>query len=184
MKIQPTPLEGAFVLEPEPKIDERGEFARIYCQQELMEIGHDKPIVQVNRSSTLRKGTVRGLHFQRPPKAEIKIVSCIKGSVFDVMVDLRSDSPTFMKWYGSVLSGENRKLMYIPEGFAHGFQSLEDEIELLYMHTEYYSREHEGGLLYSDPVVDITWPLEAKYISDKDKNYDEVGDKFLGIDLA
>jgi len=181
MKIKQTPLQNAFVIEPEPFTDDRGLFARVFCKQELQSILHGKNIVQVNHSMTRQKGAIRGMHFQRPPMAEIKMVKCLSGSVFDVMIDLRSDSSTFLNWYGEKLSAENMKMMYIPEGFAHGFQTLEENSELLYLHTEFYGPEHEGGVRYNDPLINISWPLEVTDISKKDKNYSLLSKDFEGL---
>ena len=181
MKILGNPFESAFVLEAEPYVDHRGQFARIYCQNELRQIGHYKQIVQINYSLTRERGAIRGMHFQYPPKDEIKIVKCLHGSVFDVIVDLRSDSDTFLQWYGEVLSDENLKMMYIPEGFAHGFQTMEENTELLYLHTEFYSPEHEGGVRYNDPMISIAWPLEITEISEKDGTYPLISEQFKGI---
>ena len=181
MKIKQTPLQNAFVIEPEPFTDDRGLFARVFCKQELQSILHGKNIVQVNHSMTRQKGAIRGMHFQRPPMAEIKMVKCLSGSVFDVMIDLRSDSSTFLNWYGEKLSAENMKMMYIPEGFAHGFQTLEENSELLYLHTEFYCPEHEGGVRYNDPLINISWPIEVADISKKDKNYSLLSKDFEGL---
>lgn len=170
MRFHTLPLEGAYVIEPEPFQDDRGLFARIFCQRELREIGQTKAIVQINHSVTVEKGTIRGMHFQYPPRAEIKMVKCLNGSVFDVMVDLRNSSPTFGKWYGEVLSPDNMKMMYIPEGFAHGFQTLVENAELLYLHTEFYDPKYEGGVAFDDPDMGIDWPLPAAVISAKDRN--------------
>jgi dTDP-4-dehydrorhamnose 3,5-epimerase len=124
------------------------------------------------------------MHFQYSPKAEIKMIKCMRGSVYDVIIDLRQDSSTFLKWYGEVLSAENMKMMYVPEGFAHGFQTLEENCELLYLHTEFYSPEHEGGVRYNDPKLEIKWPLEVTDISEKDRKYSLLGEDFEGIVLA
>ena len=179
MRINKLPLEGAFVIEPEPFTDDRGIFARVFCQRELQNILHGKNIVQINHSLTRQKGAIRGMHFQYPPKAEIKMVKCLRGSVFDVMIDLRSDSSTFLNWHGEILSAENMKMLYIPEGFAHGFQTLEENCELLYLHTEFYSPEHEGSVRYDDPKIEIKWPLEATDISERDKNHPLLAGKFV-----
>ena len=168
MKIKPTPLQDAFIIEPEPFKDDRGLFARIFCQQELQHILHNKNIVQINHSLTKQKGAIRGMHFQCPPMAEIKMVKCLRGSVFDVIIDLRKLSSTFGKWYGEILSSENMKMMYIPEGFAHGSQTLEQNSELLYLHTEFYSPEYEGGVRFDDPDLAIDWPLPTAVISERD----------------
>jgi dTDP-4-dehydrorhamnose 3,5-epimerase len=183
MKINHTPLQDAFIIEPEPFKDDRGLLARVFCQQELQHILHNKNIVQINHSITNRKGAIRGMHFQKPPKAEIKIVKCLHGSVVDVIVDLRKGSPTFLKWQAEVLSAKNMKMMFIPEGFAHGFQTLEESCELLYLHTEFYNPEHEGGVRYDDPAVNISWPLVATDISTKDQGYPLLSKDFKGIVL-
>ncbi len=183
MRINKLALEGAFVIEPEPSTDDRGLFARIFCKEELQSILHGKSIVQVNHSMTRHKGAIRGMHFQWPPTAEIKMVKCLRGSVFDVMIDLRRDSSTFLKWHGEKLSAENTKMMYIPEGFAHGFQILEQNSELLYLHTEFYSPECEGGVRYDDPTITISWPLEVMDMSERDQNHPLLSHDFKGIIL-
>ena len=170
MKINDTPFQDAFIIEPEPFKDDRGLFARIFCQQELQHILHNKNIVQINHSLTKQKGAIRGMHFQCPPMAEIKMVKCLRGSVFDVIIDLRKLSSTFGKWHGEILSSDNMKMMYIPEGFAHGFQTLEQNSELLYLHTEYYSPEYEGGVRFDDPDLAIDWPLPPAVISERDRS--------------
>ena len=159
------------MIEPKPFKDDRGLFARVFCQRELREIGHTKSVMQINHSINFEKGTIRGLHFQYAPKTEIKIVRCLRGAVFDVIIDLRKLSSTFCKWHGEILSAENMKMMYVPEGFAHGFQTLKENSELLYLHTEFYSPEHEGGIRYNDPMINIAWPLEVTDISEKDNEY-------------
>ena len=123
----------------------------------------------MNTTLSKKQSTVRGLHFQRPPKAETKIVRCISGSIWDVIVDIRENSPTYGKWYGVELNDNNRTMMYVPKGFAHGFQTLVDNVELLYLHSEFYSKKHEGGLLYADKTVNIDWPLPVSGISERDK---------------
>ena len=180
MKFIPTILNGSFTIQLDPINDERGWFARYFCKKEFSTIGHEKEWVQMNHSFSLKKGTLRGMHFQKPPHSEIKLVRCIQGSVFDVIIDLRKDSPTFLKWFGAELSAENKLMMYIPEGFAHGFQTLEDNSGLLYMHTAYYSPEAESGLRYNDPQVNISWPLEISEISMRDTNHD-ILEKFNGL---
>jgi dTDP-4-dehydrorhamnose 3,5-epimerase len=184
MKICPTLLHDLSILEPEPFADERGRFTRLFCRQELRKLLESRSIVQINHSLTVRKGAIRGLHFQSPPKAEKKFVRCLRGSVFDVAVDLRCGSPTFLKWHGERLSEENLKTMYVPEGFAHGFQTLEENTELMYLHTEYYSQEHEGGVRYDEPMISIAWPLEITEISDRDRSHALLGDDFKGIVLV
>jgi len=180
MKFLPTILNGSFTIQLDPIKDERGWFARYFCKKEFSSIGHDKEWVQMNHSFTIKKGTIRGMHFQKPPHSEIKLVRCIHGSVYDVVIDLRKDSPTFLNWFGVELSAENKLMMYIPEGFAHGFQTLEDNSGLLYMHTAYYSPEAESGLKFNDPQINISWPLEVSEISLRDNNHDLL-EKFNGL---
>src|SRR5690606_4252244 len=180
MKFLPTILNGSFTIQLDPIKDERGWFARYFCKKEFSSIGHDKEWVQMNHSFTIKKGTIRGMHFQKPPHSEIKLVRCIHGSVYDVVIDLRKDSPTFLNWFGVELSAENKLMMYIPEGFAHGFQTLEDNSGLLYMHTAYYSPEAESGLKFNDPQINISWLLEVSEISLRDNNHDLL-EKFNGL---
>ena len=183
MKFLETPLKGLTIIELESYRDDRGLFFRLFCSNELKEIGLNKNIMQINQSLTIKKGAVRGMHFQFPPKAEIKIIKCIRGTIFDVAIDLRKQSPTFLQWYGEILSAGNMKLMYIPEGFAHGFQTLEENSELLYLHTEFYSPENEGGIRYDDPRIDIKWPLEVIEISERDKKFKLIDDNFEGLEI-
>lgn len=183
MKFVETPLTGAYVIELEPFLDERGLFARTFCKKEFAEIGFDKQIVQINHSLTRQKGAIRGMHYQRPPACEIKIIRCVQGAVFDVMVDIRVGSPTFRQWYGVELSKDNLRMVYIPEGFAHGFQTLTGEAELIYHHSEFYSPEDERGLRSDDPALAICWPLPATGISSKDQNYPLMDHHFKGIAL-
>ncbi|HKI80150.1 MAG TPA: dTDP-4-dehydrorhamnose 3,5-epimerase [Pseudodesulfovibrio sp.] len=164
-------LNGLYLLETEPFKDHRGQFARLFCARELAEIGLDKPIAQINHSLTRTKGTIRGMHFQLPPHAEIKIVRCLRGACFDVAVDLREDSPTYLRWHGERLTDKNNRALLIPEGFAHGFQTLEPDTELLYFHTEFYTPDSESGVRYDDPAIGIAWPLPVCDISDKDKSH-------------
>jgi dTDP-4-dehydrorhamnose 3,5-epimerase len=183
MKIKPISLPDAYIVEPEPVEDNRGLFSRLFCREELQSILQDKCIAQINHSVTRPKGAIRGMHFQYPPKAEAKMVKCLRGSVFDVIIDLRKDSPAFQKWHGEVLAAENMKMIFIPEGFAHGFQTMEKNCELLYLHTEFYSPEHENGVCYDDPKIGIQWPLEPTEISDKDNSYARLSQDFGGIQL-
>jgi dTDP-4-dehydrorhamnose 3,5-epimerase len=158
-------------------------FARIFCQNEMKQFGVRKNIKQINHSLTLKKGSIRGIHFQYPPKSEIKIIKCLRGSVFDVMIDLRSGSDTFLNWHGEILSAANQRVAIIPEGFAHGFQTLEENTELLYLHTEFYSPENESGIRFDDSMINISWPLEVTEISEKDRNYPLLAEDFKGIQL-
>ena len=165
------PLQGAYTINLEKNEDKRGFFARIFCLDEFEKQGLNISVIQMNTTLSKERGTVRGLHFQRPPKAEIKIVRCISGSIWDVIVDIRESSPTYGKWYAAELNDNNRTMMYVPEGFAHGFQTLADNVELLYLHSEFYSKEHEDGLLYNDKAVAIDWPLPVSEISERDKSH-------------
>ena len=162
-------IAGVFVISSEPFRDDRGFFNRIFCRKELEVIRPDIVIAQINHSMTGERGSIRGMHFQYQPYSEMKIVRCVKGSIFDVAVDLRKDSPTFLQWYGEVLSAENMKALVIPEGCAHGFQSLEDDIEMIYMSTAPYCKEAENGIRFDDPKIKIQWPLPVTVISEKDK---------------
>lgn len=181
MTFNETSLKGNFVIAPAAHGDHRGWFMRTYCKNQFQKIGHDKEWVQMNHSFTARRGTVRGLHFQHPPYGEIKMVRCIAGAVFDVAVDIRKDSPTFLKWYGAELSAGNKHMMYIPEGFAHGFQTLSDDVELLYHHSAFYNPQAEGGLLYNDPMINIHWPLPVSELSERDTRHPILDNKFKGI---
>lgn len=170
MKFTPLPLEGAYRLDLERKGDSRGFFARLFCEEEFAAHGLSKDWSQCNVSHSAVKGTVRGMHFQRPPGADAKLVKCMQGAVFDVIVDLRQGSPTYGGWTSVTLTAEGGEMIYVPEGFAHGFQTLTDGAELLYFHSKSYSPQHEGGLLFSDPDVGIDWPLEIGTLSDRDKS--------------
>lgn len=168
MIITDLPLAGAKRIEMEPKGDARGFFARSFCSREFGDAGLATHFVQMNTSLTRQVGTIRGLHFQRPPAAEVKMVRCLVGAVFDVIVDLRAGSPTYGRWCAETLTAENRRMIYIPAGFAHGFQTLLPETELLYLHDTHYAPGHEGGLFYADKSVAIDWPLPAAGLSERD----------------
>jgi dTDP-4-dehydrorhamnose 3,5-epimerase len=183
MKFTSLPLQGAFLIEPDVYRDERGHFFRYYCRKEFEQIGHSKEWVQYNHSYTQRRGSIRGMHYQVPPFAEVKMVRCIAGHVIDVIVDLRQGSPTFLHWTGVELSAANRHMVYIPEGFAHGFQTLTDHCELLYHHTEFYKTGAEGGLRFDDPQLQIKWPLVPTIISERDRNHILLNESFQGIKL-
>jgi len=163
-----TPLAGLIALRRRPCGDSRGFLERIYCADELAPALESRRIAQINRTLTQLPGTVRGLHFQYPPHAETKVVTCLRGSVFDVAVDLRRGSPSFLAWYGRVLSADNRESLIIPEGFAHGFQTLEHDCELLYLHTAPYTPQCEGGLDALDATFNIRWPREVTQRSERD----------------
>jgi dTDP-4-dehydrorhamnose 3,5-epimerase len=176
-----TSLPGSYLIELKPIGDDRGWFARTFCKNEFKKIGHDKEWVQINHSFSSIAGTVRGMHFQKYPHQEIKMVRCISGAIFDVIVDIRKDSPHFLKWFGAELSATNKKMMYIPEGFAHGFQTLTENCELIYHHTAFYEPTAEGGLNINDPMININWPKEISLISNRDQSHELLTDNFKGI---
>ena len=169
MKFTETPLKGAFVIELEKRGDDRGFFARFFCEREYQAHGLNPGIVQINNSFSKLKGTLRGMHYQLAPKAEDKIFRCVRGAIFDAIIDLRPYSPTILKSFVIELTAENRTMLYIPKGFAHGFMTLADDTETFYLVTEFYSPEHERGIRYNDPKFGIRWPLEPAVISDKDR---------------
>ncbi len=181
MKFHTTPLQDAYIVELTPFKDERGAFARTFCLKEFAEIGHTKPFMQMNHSMNTQKGTLRGMHFQRQPHREIKLIRCIAGAVYDVIIDLRKDSPTFLQHFGVELSKENGLMIYVPEGFAHGFQTLADNSELLYHHTEFYTPTAEGGVRFDDPLLNIEWKLPPVNLSQKDQLYPLLTKEFEGI---
>jgi dTDP-4-dehydrorhamnose 3,5-epimerase len=165
-----TSLQGAFVIEIEPREDERGFFARAWCLREFAENGLNTELVQASIAWSRRKGTLRGLHFQRPPHAETKVIRCTRGAVYDVIVDLRPSSPTHKQWLGVELTADNRRMVYVPEGFAHGYQTLADDTEIFYQVSAFYTPEAEGGVRWDDPAFGIEWPdSESPLLSDKDR---------------
>jgi dTDP-4-dehydrorhamnose 3,5-epimerase len=177
------PLTGLKLIERQRLGDARGFLSRLFCSDELTVIGWHKTIAQINHTFTSQLGTIRGLHFQVPPHAEMKLVSCIRGEVWDVVVDLRYKSPTFMQWHAQILSAQNGHALLIPEGFAHGFQTLKDDCELLYMHTEVYVPQAEAALRFNDERLDIIWPLPVAEISVRDQGHPLLTSKFNGIKL-
>lgn len=179
----PTPLFGLMLVQRKAIEDHRGFLSRFYCADEFREAGVAKAIVQINQTLTRQKGAVRGLHFQHYPHAETKLVSCLKGEIYDVAVDLRRDSPTFLHWHGEILSAINRKSLLIPEGYAHGFQALTEDCELIYLHTAAYCAEAEGALNIADPRLNITWTLPINDISERDLNHPFIKSDFQGIVL-
>jgi dTDP-4-dehydrorhamnose 3,5-epimerase len=183
IKFIETPLAGAYVIELEPYTDDRGLFARIYCQKEFAAIGYHKQIVQINHSVTGKKGTIRGMHYQLKPACESKIIRCIRGRIYDVMVDIRTGSPTLMRWFDAELSEDNMRMVYVPEGCAHGFQSLTDNAELIYISSAFYSPENERGLRFDDPALAIRWPLPASLVSPRDHSHPLIDSGFRGIEI-
>ena len=183
MIFKETNLKGAYIIDLEPHGDHRGLFARTFCTKEFAQIGHHKPFVQFNHSLTVEKGTIRGMHFQKPPHAEIKLIRCVRGRVYDVMVDIRKNSPTFLQYVGVELSDQNRRMIYIPEGFAHGFQTLEPNTELIYHHTNFYEPNAEGGMRYDDPILNIDWKFPPTALSAKDEKYPLLNPAFAGMNI-
>lgn len=171
MLFRETVLKGAYVVEPERIEDERGFFARTWCRSEFEAHGLNPNLVQCNISFNDKKGTLRGMHYQVAPRAEAKLVRCTAGAIYDVIVDLRPDSGTFKRWTGVELNADNRYMLYIPEGFAHGFLTLSDDAEVLYQMSEYYSAEHARSVRWNDPAFGIQWPGEALVISERDRSY-------------
>lgn len=181
MKFTETPLKDSYIIEIDPLRDERGLFTRLYCKDSFRKLGEDFAIEQINYSLTKRKGSVRGMHFQYPSKSEIKVVRCLTGSVFDVIIDIRRNSPTFLNWYGHMLSADKMEMMYIAKGFAHGFQTLENNCSMLYFHSDPYASSYEGALRYNDPRIGIEWPIEVTEISLKDQNLPLITNDFTGV---
>lgn len=177
----PTPLAGLLLVQRKVTEDHRGFLSRFYCADEFRLAGITKPIAQINHTLTRKKGAVRGLHFQHPPHAETKMVSCLKGEIWDVAVDLRRDSPTFLQWHGEILTAANRKSLLIPEGYAHGFQALTDDCELIYLHTAAYHPEDEGTLNVADPKLNIVCPLPIGDLSDRDRTHPFINQHFHGV---
>ena len=178
MIFKETNIPDSYLIELEKFEDERGFFSRLYCSSDFKNIGINKNIKQINNSYSELIGTLRGIHFQSKPKSESKIVRCIKGSLFDVIVDLRKNSKTYKRWFGAILSSENRKMMYVPEGFGHGFLTLENRTEAIYFVSESFSPEYEKTLLWNDKEIGIKWPIKPRVISDKDKNNPNFDESF------
>lgn len=178
----PTPLVGLMLVQRQRLEDSRGFLSRFYCAEEFKTAGVLQPIAQINHTLTRSKGAVRGMHFQRPPHAETKLVSCLHGEIFDVAVDLRKNSPTFLRWHGVVLSAANQRSLLIPAGFAHGFQALTDDCELIYLHTAAYQPTAEGAVHANDPCLAIAWPLDITEMSDRDRTHPPLTAEFTGIE--
>ncbi len=171
MIITKTKIQGVFVLDVEPRTDPRGYFTRVFAKEELKKEGIVFDIVHVNRSLTREIGTIRGIHYQKAPKGEDKIIQCLQGSIFDVAVDTRRDSPTFRKWFGVSITAENKKMLLVPKGCAHAFQTLDNDCLVEYFTTQYYSPEHEVGIRWNDSVLGIDWPILDAKASEKDENW-------------
>ncbi len=181
MRILSTTIPDLFVAESDAFRDDRGAFFRCFCADELQTVIGDRQIKQVNHSRTENVGAVRGMHFQFAPFGEMKLVRCLRGRVWDVAIDLRKGSSTFLKWHAEELTGSSFRMMMIPEGFAHGFQVLEPSSELLYLHTAPYNKTAEGGVRFNDPLLKIDWPLVPIDLSVRDQNHELLNDQFLGI---
>ncbi|MGM9512077.1 dTDP-4-dehydrorhamnose 3,5-epimerase [Larkinella sp. GY13] len=176
-----TALTGAYLISLKPFRDNRGWFARTYCRRDFEAVGLAADWVQMNHSMTQQTGAIRGMHYQNPPHAEIKLVRCIAGRVFDVIIDLRAGSSTFGRWFGTELSAENQQMVYIPKGFAHGFQTLTEHCELIYCHSDYYTPGSEGAVRYNDPQIGIEWPLPAADLSARDAAHPLLDTSFHGL---
>ena len=183
MKTEPTKLQGVFVAETSPVADHRGAFARLFCESDLGDVIRGRHIVQINLSITAGVGAIRGLHYQHSPHAEMKLVRCVRGRVWDVAADLRAGSRTFLQWHAEELTPGNGRMLVIPEGCAHGFQVLDPDSELLYLHTAFYDPAAEGGVRYDDPRLGITWPLQVGDLSQRDRSLPTLDAGFRGISL-
>ncbi len=183
LNVSNTPLNGLMLVQREQVGDHRGFLQRLFCADFLKQAGWHTPIVQINHTFTRHCGTVRGLHFQYAPYTEMKLVTCLKGSVWDLAVDLRPGSSTFLHWHAEELSANNQRSLMIPEGFAHGFQALSDDVEMLYCHSQSYMPAMEGGLHPQDPRLAINWPLPIKKLSDRDASHKLIDNNFEGIVL-
>lgn len=181
MKAVATEIPGLMLIQSERFRDDRGEFLRWFCADELASVLGGRAIMQANHSLTRRSGSLRGLHYQRPPYQEIKLVRCLRGKIFDVVVDLRHDSPTFLQWRGFELDDSRDTSLLIPEGCAHGFQTMADNTELLYLHTSPYTPSHEAGIRYDDPRLGIDWPMSVTDISQRDRNHPLLNESFEGF---
>ena len=171
MRFTAMPLSGAYLIQLEPRTDARGTFSRAFCAREFAAQALTESFVQANLSTNLRAGIVRGLHFQNAPHGEAKLVQCVKGSVYDVIVDIRRESATYLRWTGVELSDSNGLMIYVPAGFAHGYQTLDDGANVLYLVSEFYTPEAEGGLRYNDPKLAIKWPVAVSDVSEKDSRW-------------
>jgi dTDP-4-dehydrorhamnose 3,5-epimerase len=180
--VTPTALDGVMIVRRQRVGDGRGYLSRIYCREELAEAGLKDPIAQINQTMTRERGTIRGMHFQRPPHAESKLVSCLRGDVWDVAVDLRKGSSTFLSWHAERLSEDNGTALLIPRGFAHGFQALSDQCELLYLHTASFAPSLEGAVNAFDPTIAIEWPLAVTAMSDRDRSHPFIDANYSGIE--
>src|SRR5690606_27483728 len=178
MRIEQTPLQGSYLIEPVRNSDPRGWFMRTYDEVLFKEHGLNINWVQMNHSRTLEKGVVRGMHFQRAPHGEVKLVRCVTGAVWDVIIDLRASSPDYLKWFGAELTADNGNMLYIPQGFAHGFQTLAEDAQLVYLHSHPYVKEAEAGIRFDDPAVNIKWKLPVHGLSHRDRSFELIDNNF------
>lgn len=181
MKLLPTPLAGLQIVQTSPVGDDRGTFERLFCEQEWAPLRHDLHFAQINLSTTAQRGTIRGMHYQYEPATEAKLIRCVRGHVFDVAVDLRAGSPTFLRWHAVELRADEPHEVFIPDGFAHGFQALSDDVQLLYFHTAPWTPVCEGGLRHDDPRLAIGWPLPPANVSGRDSAHPLLDDGFMGV---
>lgn len=183
MELIASDIEGLYTVVLKKLEDDRGLFARTFCKNEFKKVGFDKEFVQFNHSFNKIKGTIRGMHFQKMPFAETKLIRCVQGAVYDVAVDIRKNSPTYLQWFGVELTALNMVSVLIPEGFAHGFQTLKNDSALIYHHTAFYTPPADAGIRFDDPAININWKLPAENVSDKDKSYPFIDKNFKGIIL-
>lgn len=182
--VTPTKLPGLTCVERKLLGDSRGFLSRLFCPEDLREAGWpEKSVAQINHTMTAKRGTVRGLHFQYPPHAEAKLVSCVRGTVWDVAVDLRKQSPTYLHWHAEEISETNCRALLIPEGFAHGFQTLSDDVQMIYVHSAPYAQTYEGGIAPNDPMLAISWPLAISELSERDRTHPPLSPAFEGVKL-
>ncbi len=177
------PLAGLKLVNRKILSDDRGHLTRLFCDAEMLNFGWTNSISQINHTHTKKCGTVRGMHFQYPPHSEMKLVSCLKGQVFDVVVDVRNGSETFLQWHAEILSEKNNSSLLIPHGFAHGFQAITDDVEMIYCHSKAYAPEAESGLRATDPMLNISWPLAISVLSNRDQNFPLLESDFRGVIL-
>lgn len=182
MKFNPTPLQGTWTIDLERRGDERGWFARLFCEREFAAQRLEPRYVQINNSTSPTRGTLRGMHYQLPPGGEVKVVRCIRGALFDVALDLRPDSATFGQSFGAELSADNRRMMYVPRGCAHGFLTLEPDTEMFYLVSASYDPKLERGIRFDDPRFRVEWPLTPVVVSDKDRNWPDFDPAYHGTE--
>jgi len=182
-KFVKTPISKLVKLERKIIGDNRGYLSRLYCAEDFNKVGINKPIAQINHTLTRKKGTIRGMHFQYPPHSESKIVTCIQGEVYDVAVDLRKGSPTFLHWHAEILRANDSSALFIPDGFAHGFQTMTSDCQLLYFHTDFYTPQKEGAVNAFDSLLKIDWPLKVTEISERDRNHSFINTEFAGLEV-